>query len=299
MPSRAPKHLRITIWSETKGEFSPLFLQGGKMRENKVSIVAIVCGIIFLLAAGYFAVTMTMEKVSEPEKDYLIVGTNTPFPPFELKNNDRIVGLDIDLAERIAKAMGKKLIIKDFTEFDALLPMLQTGELDMVISAVTIREDRDEVVDFSDSYYDISQGILIKNGSNLNFSNPCNPEDFVGLRIAYQEGTTSQLWVEENLIGRVKISEPTVFDDFAFALQLLKLGAVDAILLDAPVAESFAKSNPDLVVAGTIETGEEYGVVVENGDPKNLLPAINKVIAEMKTSGEYQKLLEKWFGGGK
>lgn len=269
------------------------------MRENKVSIIAIVFGVVFLLAATYFAITMTMEKVSQPEKEYLVVGTNTPFPPFELKNGDKIVGFDIDLAERIAKAMGKKLIIKDFTEFDALLPTLQAGSLDMVISAVTIREDRDEVVDFTAPYYDASQGILVKKGSNLTFSNPCNPEDFVGLRIAYQEGTTSQLWIEENLIGKVKISEPTVFDDLTFALQLLKLGAVDAILLDAPVAESFAKSNPDLMVAGTIETGEKYGIAVQDGDPKNLLPAINKVIVEMKTKGEYQKLLEKWFGGGK
>ncbi len=60
------------------------------MRENRISIVAIVCGVILLLAAGYFAITMTMEKVSEPEKNYLVVGTNTPFPPFELKNGDRV-----------------------------------------------------------------------------------------------------------------------------------------------------------------------------------------------------------------
>lgn len=269
------------------------------MRENKISIVAIVCGVILLLAAGYFAITMTMEKVSEPEKDYLVVGTNTSFPPFELKNGDRVVGLDIDLAKRIAKALGRKLIVKDFSEFDALLPMLQTGELDMVISAVTIREDRDEVVDFSQPYYSASQGILIKKGSDIVFSDPTSPEDFVGLKIAYQKGTTSQFWVEANLLSKVKIAEPTVFDDFTFALQLLRLGSVDVVLLDAPVAENFAKSNPDLIVAGIIETGEEYGVVVENGDPQKFLPTINKVIAEMRSNGEYQKLLEKWFGGGK
>jgi ABC-type amino acid transport substrate-binding protein len=182
--------------------------------------------------------------------------------------------------------MGKKLVIKDFTDFDALLPAVQSGSLDMAASSITIRQDRDEVVDFSTPYYLASQGVLIGKGGRFN-------QDFSGMKVAYQEGTTSQSWAEEKKIAGM------VFKDMNLGIQLLVVGAVDAIIMDEPAARNFAKSNPGLTFAGEIKTGEQYGLVVQQGDPKKLLPVINKVIAEMKSDGRYQKLLEKWFGGEK
>lgn len=259
------------------------------------SKIILIMAAILLVAAGYFAITMTKEKLSQPEKEILVVGTNTPFPPFEFRNEEDVVGFDIDIAKAVAQELGRKLIIKDFTEFDALFPALQAGDLDMVASSVTIRVDRDEVVDFSQSYYSASQAILSQKGSTVSYRG--NPEDFRSLKIAYQGGTTSESWVKDNLLDKVEVADYVVFDDLSYGLQLLTLGSVDVLILDQPVAESFAKSNPKLTVAGIIETKEQYGLVVQQGDPKGLLSDINRVITEMQKNGDYQELLEKWFGG--
>jgi ABC-type amino acid transport substrate-binding protein len=80
-------------------------------------------------------------------------------------------------------------------------------------------------------------------------------------------------------------------------LQLLKFKAVDLIIIDKPVAESFARLNQNMEVAGTIETNESYGFVVQEGDPQGLLPVINQILAEMKKNGEYDQLIDQWFGG--
>ncbi len=266
------------------------------MKGNISSIVAFVLAIAVLLSAGYFAITMTAEKLSQPERDYLIIGTNTPFSPFEIKNGERVIGFDIDLAERISAEIGKRMMIKDFNEFDSLLPNLQSGNLDMVVSAVTINDGRSEIVNFSDSYYNASQAVLVKRGGKNYFQQSCAPENFSGLRVGYQKGTTSQIWAEKNLPVN---SKSTVFDDIPFAIQLLRIGSLDAILIDDPVAENIAVSNPDLTVAGTIKTDEKYGIAVQKGDPKNLLPTINKTIAEMRKNGEYQGLVKFWFRGEK
>lgn len=266
------------------------------MNQKSSTIMALILGALVLLTAGYFAVTMTAEKVSKPERGYFLIGTNTPFAPFEIKNGDRVVGFDIDLAERIAVKMGKKLMIKDFSEFDSLLPSLQAGSLDMVVSAVSISEGRREVVSFSEPYYNTSQAVLIKKNNSDKFKQSCAPESFFGLSIGYQKGTTSESWAEKNISVNSKLVS---FSDIPFAIQLLRVGSLDAILIDGPVAESIAFSNPDLMVAGTIKTDENYGIAVERGDPKKLLQGINAAIAEMKKNGEHQKLVDQWLGGAK
>lgn len=259
------------------------------------SAPVIILGAIVLLVVFVFALISTISKVSGPDKGELVVGTNTPFPPFEDRKGDHVVGFDIDIAERIAKALGRKLIVKDFGEFDALFPNLETGNLDMVISSVTIRQDRDEVLDFSDSYFDASQAVLAKRQVNVVYSG--DPKSLEGLRVGYQKGTTSQFWVEEHLLEKVAGMKLISFGDVALGLQLLELDSVDVIIVDSPAAKGFAKANPNLVVAGIIETGEQYGVVVSQGDRQYLLPTVNRVLRELKETGEYDALVIKWFGG--
>lgn len=264
---------------------------------RKRSILAIIVALVLFLGVLWFAIASTIDKAHEPSRGILVVGTNTPFPPFEDRKGEELIGFDIDLAERLAKALGKRLVIKDFNEFDALLPGLQAGTLDMIASAVTIRDDRKEVVDFSDSYFDASQAIIANKGNSFIFSG--NPADFTGYKVGYQKGTTSQSWVESHLLGKVKAGDLIPFGDLTVGLGLLRLGSVDLIIIDEPVARSFAKNNSDIIVAGTIETGEKYGLAVPKGDPKKILPTINKALKEMKETGEYDKLIQKWFGGQK
>ena len=263
--------------------------------EKRRSPGAIIFALLAFIGILIWAIFATCGNVSQPGKGVLVVGTNTPFPPFEIRKGEEVVGFDIDFAKKIADALGRKLIVKDFNEFDALLPaVVYGGSLDMAISSITIREDRKEVVSFSDSYFKSSQAVLTKRNNPVIYSG--NPALLKELKVGYQEGTTSQFWLEENF-GK---GSPNLvpFGDVSIGLQILLAGSIDAIVIDEPAAASFAKANPNLKVAGKIETGEEYGVAVAKNDPKKFLPTVNKIIKEMRQSGEYDKLIAKWFGGG-
>lgn len=265
------------------------------MREKRRSSLSIIFALVAFLGILVWAGFATCSKVFQPEKGVLVVGTNTPFPPFEMRKGEEVIGFDIDLAKKIADALGRKLIVKDFSEFDALLPAVADGgSLDMAISSITIRKDRGEVVSFSDPYFASSQALLAKRSSNLVYSG--DPNSLKGLKIGYQEATTSQFWVEENLGKGSQNLIP--FGDVSIGLQILLIGSVDVIVIDAPAAESLAKVNSNLKVAGKIETGEEYGIAVAKGDPQKFLPKINNVLKKLKETGEYDKLIAKWFGEG-
>lgn len=266
-----------------------------KTRHSKPVIILT---IVLIVAVAYFAISTTSARMSQPEKTKLIIGTSTPFPPFEYRaGNDEIVGIDIELAKKIAEESDKELVIKDFSDLGALLPALNAGEIDMIAAAMTINDDRKEVADFSKPYYQTSQCVLALRESTFSCQGYCNPGDFAGLVVGYQSGTTNQFWFENNLYNKAEIKGNQSFSDLQMGIQLLKLKSIDVIVLDKPAAESFVKRNPSLKVAGLIQGNEEYGFAVQRGDPQKILPVIDNVLGKMKETGEYNQLLNKWFGG--
>jgi len=218
-------------------------------------------------------------------RGYLIVGTEATFPPFEYYNeNNEIVGFDIDIAKKIADALGVKLKIVD-TAFDGLIPSLLTKKLDVVIAGMTITKERAKVVSFSDPYFIAGQVIVIKKG---------NPpiKDLNGLKgkvVAVQLGTTGDLVVSD-LKGLKEIRRFTKFTD---AFLELKNGRVDAVVLDSAVAKAYVLSNPDLEITSDVLSSEQYGIAVRKED-KDLLQFVNKVLEDMRKS-PYDLLIEKWF----
>ncbi|MBI1888634.1 MAG: transporter substrate-binding domain-containing protein, partial [Candidatus Spechtbacteria bacterium] len=255
------------------------------------SYLAIIAGAVALIAVLIAASFMTVSRASDPRKDTLIVGTSTDFPPFERRFGEEVRGFDMDLCGKIADALGRKMAIRDMA-FDALLPSLGRGAtdkkplVDIVCSAVTKTSARDEVADFSSAYFTANQAVLTAKGLGLSYT---SPKDLTGLFIVYQEGTTSQEWFEKNVREKIPIKGHASFKEMRLALQ--RLGKdFDGIILDGPAAQAFAKSNENLVVAGTIQTGEEYGFAVAEGDPQHILPAANEALKKMRESGEYDVL---------
>ena len=264
-------------------------------KPSKIIIAGVVAAILISFSVATY---LALDRSYEGPSNTLVVGMNTPFPPFEYQQSGEIVGFDVDLANAIGEKINRKVVLKDFSDFAALIPAVETGAVDVVISGVTITPERDEAVDFSKPYYTASQAVLTTKDSNkFKGSGNLIATDFEGMSVGYQELTTSQTWIEANLLGQVNLSETNSFGDLSSGLQSMRLGAFDLIILDKPVADSFAKKHADLIVAGTIETNEQYGVVVKNEDPQNILPEINEVIEEMKVNGEYDELILKYFGG--
>jgi len=220
----------------------------------------------------------------------VVMGTSADFPPFEfVDEHGNIVGFDVDIAKYIANKYGWKLEIKDIA-FEGLIPALQAGEIDMIVAAMTITSEREEVVDFSIPYYNASQGVLIKAGS----ADITKIEDLYNKTIGVQAGTTGEAWAQENLAN---YSEIIAYQRVYDAVTALVAGYIDALILDDPVATYYGNASEDVQKASlVIDTGERYGIAVREGDTQ-LLNMINAALDELIHSDEYYELIETWFGG--
>jgi len=255
-----------------------------------ISII-VIAAIVTILYFYVFKEKGAIEKIKE--KGYIVVGTSADFPPFEMVDEKgEIVGLDIDIAKKIAEKLGVKLVIRDI-KFEGLIPALLSGDVDLVIAGMTITEERAKAVDFSIPYFEADQAVIVlKDRTDIN-----SVEDLAGKKIGVQEGTTGDFWVTDNLVKKGKVKEEDVkrYGKFTVALLELKKGGIDAVVMDKPAAEMYVKLDNSLKVAVVIKTGEKYGIAVKKGN-KDLLDLINKVLEELIKSGEMEKLIKKWFG---
>ena len=226
------------------------------------------------------------------DENKIIIGTSADFPPFEyINDNGTIVGFDVEMTTKILEAAGYTVEVKDIS-FDSLIPSLENGKIDVIAAAMTITEDREEQIDFSDPYYEADQSILTKVNSNLNLT---TSQDLQNYTVGAQTGTTGATWIEENLVNNGNMSE----DDFrryeTYTLAVLDLvnGNIDAIVLDKPVAESYVKDQ-SVEITMTITTNESYGLGVKQGNTE-LLEKINSGLSTLMDSDEWDALILKYF----
>ncbi|WP_435359410.1 transporter substrate-binding domain-containing protein [Haloarchaeobius sp. DFWS5] len=227
------------------------------------------------------------------EQQSIIAGTASGFPPFELKKDGELQGFDIDLLEAVVEASEGYTLEKwsDLDSFDSLIPSLTTNKIDVIAAAMTITDKRDNTIDFSDPYYSANQSVLVKAGSDFQ---PGSLEDLPGNVVGSQKGTTGE-GVIKGLIedGTMKESNYKAYDTYVLAVTDLENGNVDAVILDEPVAASFAGER-DVEVSFTHETGEQYGFGVRTDDD-DLQEALNGGLQTVKDDGTYEELTKKWF----
>lgn len=227
----------------------------------------------------------------------LTVGSDTSFPPFEsIPSGSAAEGFDVDLANALAKEMG---LTVNFTtqQFDTLIPQLKAGgTFDVIMSAMTITEDRKKEISFSAPYIDSNQSIAVVKGKvaklDGNDTAAINTA-FTGKVIGVQSGTTGESWAKENLKGAKKI---TPFPDTLAAFSALNAGKVDAVVNDLPVSAYLVqKSYTGDELVAEIPTGEQYGIGIAQSNPE-LKTAIDDALAKLKSSGKYDEIYKKWFG---
>lgn len=214
----------------------------------------------------------------------LTVGSDIPFPPFEQGKAPNYTGFDIELVEAMAERIGRTPQIQD-TSFDTIFRDLAQGKFEMVASATTITDEREETVDFTDPYYLAEQAILVKEGSDVK-----TVEDLEGLTVGVQQGTTGQEFTEEE----TGASDVRPFPEAPDAVNALNAGTVDAVVIDLPVAEDAVAKQGGVEIPTAIPTDEQYGFVVAEGD-EELLGELNEALEEIKDDGTYAEIYEKWF----
>ncbi|MBP2019573.1 polar amino acid transport system substrate-binding protein [Symbiobacterium terraclitae] len=217
----------------------------------------------------------------------IVLGTSADYPPFEyheiVNGKDTITGWEIEMAQAIADKLGVALEIKE-GKFETLIADLNTEKTDFVISAMSIDEDRKQSADFSEPYFHGGQVVLAKkaNAGELKDAASLN-----GKTVGVQLGSTGEEAAREVEGATIKS-----FDAFEAAVLDLISDRVDAVVADYAVAQNYAKSYTDLVVAFELSK-EDYGVVFRKGDDE-LREAVNAILAELLENGTIDQLIAKY-----
>ena len=253
-------------------------------------ITAILCAMaaVMMLAAG----CGSDSKQAANDQKVLRVGTEPTFAPFEFQKQDSsdFEGFDMDLARAIGKQLGRKVEIQNMG-FDALIPSLDSGNIDVAIAGMSITDARKEKVNFTDPYYESGLSILVPKDNNTVKSF----DDLKGKTIAVQLGTTGA-----EQAGKIEGATVKTFDTSDTACLEMKNGGADAVISDLPVLQYFLKQGGAeyAKIASTPQKGDFYGIATAKKN-KELCDKLNKALGEMKQNGEYQKLYDKWFADKK
>ena len=238
--------------------------------------------------------TQQPEDTTEPEdpqqttfttvkEGVLTMSTNAAFPPYEMTTDDGgFEGIDVEIAQAIADKLGLELEILDM-DFDAALMAVQEGKSDIVLAGVTVDEDRLLVMDFTDSYANGVQSIIVPEGSDI------TTNDLSGKTIGTQRGTTGWQYCSDDYGDDAVVA----YDDGITAVQALLNGQVDCVVIDNAPATSFVAANQGLKILDTEYANEDYAIGLQKGNTA-LLEAINGALAELKADGTIQTIIDKY-----
>ncbi len=226
--------------------------------------------------------------VTTIEDGKLIMSTNAAFPPYEMTTDDGgFEGIDVEIAGAIAQKLGLELVIDDM-DFDAALLAVQEGKSDIVMAGVSVTEDRQLVMDFSDSYATGVQVVIVKEGSDVTMDNL--GEKMIGC----QRGTTGYIYASdtpEN--GGYGEDHVTAYDNGASAVQALLNGQVDCVIIDNAPAQAFVAANPGLTLLEGTWVEEAYAIGMAKNNTQ-LVEAVNTALAELTADGTIQAIIDKY-----
>ena len=213
----------------------------------------------------------------------LTMSTNAQFPPYEMTTDDGgFEGIDVEIATAIAEKLGLELDILDM-DFDSALLAVQQGKSDIVMAGVTVNDDRLLVMDFSNSYANGVQVVIVKEGSDITMDNM--GEGLIGT----QRGTTGNIYCTDDY-GEEHV---VAYDDGFTAVQALMNGQVDCVVIDNAPAQEFVKNNAGLTILDTEYAVEDYAIGLNKGNTA-LLDAINGALAELISDGTVQSIVDKY-----
>lgn len=229
------------------------------------------------------------------EEGKLIMATNAQFPPYEMVadgegfNGTGFEGIDVEIASAIADKLGLELQIDDM-EFTSALTAVQNNAADVILAGLTYNEERDEVLDFTESYSTGVQVVIVTEDSDITSIDDLANDKMIGT----QAGTTGWAYASdtpEN--GGYGEDHVNGYDSGALAVQALLNGQIDAVIIDDAPAQEFVKANEGLKILETPWITEDYCAAVDEGN-EALLNAINNALVEMIEDGTVQEILDKY-----
>lgn len=239
--------------------------------------------IITLALAGALSAGMLVGCGGAKDENVLTMATNATFPPYEFYENEKIVGIDAEIAEKIAEKIGMTLEIVD-TEFGSIVAGVQSGKFDMGMAGMTVTEERKASVNFTTSYATGIQSIVVKEGSPI-----ASLEDLAGKKIGVQQDTTGHIYSADEF-GDDMVSP---FNKGTDAIAALVSDKVDCVIIDNQPAKSFVAANEGLMILDTDYAVEDYAIAISK-DNTELLEKVNAALEELIADGTVEEIINKY-----
>ena len=225
------------------------------------------------------------DSASAKNDDKIYVGTEAGFAPYEYMSGDQVVGVDMDIAQAIADALGKELVIKNM-DFDGALNAVQQGQVDFVAAGVSVDEERQKVMDFSHNYVDSSDVVIVNASADTVKTN----EDIADKIVGVQQGNIADIWMTNNYPD----AQVKRYTKFVQAAEDLKNNKIDAIVMDLYPAQELVATNPELKILDEENPVfvDQYAIAVKKGN-QELLDQINEVIDQLIADGKIEEFTAK------
>ena len=212
----------------------------------------------------------------------LVMATNAEFPPYEYYEDGDIVGIDVEIAKAIAAKLGMELQIEDMA-FDAIIPAVTSGKADFGAAGMTVTEERQRSVEFTDTYANSNQVAIVKEDSDITGS-----DALAGKIIGVQLGTTG-----DALATEIKDATVERYNKGLEAVQSLTQGKIDAVVIDQATAEAFVKKTEGIKILEEKMSEEEYAIAIKKGNME-LVEKMNEAIKELKEEGKIDEIVAKY-----
>lgn len=217
------------------------------------------------------------------DDNVLTMATSADFPPYEYYENDKIVGIDIEIMEAVCAKIGMELKPEDMS-FDSVIGAAQTGKADIAMSGITVTEDRKQMVNFTIPYTSTAQSIIVVKDGGI-----AAKADLAGKKIGVQINTTGDTQVTEEF-GDAAVDR---FQNGALAVESLKNGKIDCVVIDGEVAKALVEANEGLEIIADAYSIEEYAIALKK-DNTELLDKINGALEELIADGTIDKIMDKY-----
>lgn len=242
--------------------------------------------ISLILAAVMLLAAVSLTSCGKSGKK-LVMATNASFPPYEYKENGKIVGIDAEIAALIAKELGLELEIKD-VEFKSIVPGVESGKFDIGMAGMTVTETRLKSVNFSTSYATGIQSIIVAEGSPITSVDDLGAEGAT-YKIGVQEQTTGDIYCRDDYGD----SRVTSYANGAAAVEALKAGKVDCVIIDNEPAKAYVKVNEGLKILDTEYAIEDYAIAISKKN-EDLLKKVNEALDKLIKDGTVKKIVDKY-----
>ncbi len=231
--------------------------------------------------------TGTGEADTDAAEQTLRMATNAYFKPYEYYEGDKIIGIDAEIAAAIAEKLGMKLEIVDM-EFDSIITAVNAGSVDFGMAGMTVTDERLLEVDFSISYANGVQAIIVKEDSPITKADDLSAEG-AAYKVGVQLGTTGDIYATDDF-GADNV---TTYSNGNEAVLALTGGSVDCVIIDNEPAKALVAANPGLKILETAYANEDYAICVKKGNAE-LLQKIDAAILELTEDGTIAAIVAKY-----